>query len=222
MANTYTHSARQYKYRFPGLKNIKEDEWVLIREEIHNRGRLGKESVVFLHDRVLPEARVKRGVARARVAKPVSARKYHRCRGGPRTQWLTSTKRASSSINSMGGLQFERPHQSTPEANKTDPSSLGDLGLLGFFQLPIHLKLHLKRHVKLHAKLYLALPCKDLNLVPAPATSAVFRSDWRNLSANRHGPHSKKSSMAVHNRRLYVERRRYGTHNLASTIACLR
>ncbi|KAK0703012.1 hypothetical protein B0T26DRAFT_756602 [Lasiosphaeria miniovina] len=38
----FTATKRQYKYRFPGLKNVKEDEWAYIEDEIRSRDALGK------------------------------------------------------------------------------------------------------------------------------------------------------------------------------------
>lgn len=72
-------SERQYKYRFPGLKNVKEDEWAYIDEEMRNREALGKQSLPCLHGQPLPPGRVTRGIARVRIArsgvnKPPSSR----------------------------------------------------------------------------------------------------------------------------------------------------
>lgn len=50
-------SERQYKYRFPGLKNVKEDEWAYIEEEIRSRAAVGKLSLPCLHDQPLPMSR---------------------------------------------------------------------------------------------------------------------------------------------------------------------
>lgn len=63
-------SERQYKYCFPGLKNVKEDEWVYIEEQIRSREALGKQSLAYLHEAPLPASRVSRGIARARAARP--------------------------------------------------------------------------------------------------------------------------------------------------------
>jgi hypothetical protein len=62
-------SERQYKYRFPGLKNVKEDEWAYIEEEIRSRAAVGKPSLPCLHNQPLPMSRVSRGIARARIAR---------------------------------------------------------------------------------------------------------------------------------------------------------
>jgi len=62
-------SERQYKYHFPGLKNVKEDEWAYIEEEIRSRAAVGKLSLPCLHGQPLPMSRVSRGIARARSAK---------------------------------------------------------------------------------------------------------------------------------------------------------
>ncbi|KAK0617014.1 ankyrin repeat-containing domain protein [Immersiella caudata] len=65
----FTATERQYKYRFPGLKNVKEDEWAYIEEEIRSRAAAGKLSLPCLHDQPLPMSRVSRGIARARIAR---------------------------------------------------------------------------------------------------------------------------------------------------------
>lgn len=62
-------SERQYKYRFPGLKNVKEDEWAYIGEEIRSRADAGKLSLACLYKQPLPMSRVSRGIARARIAR---------------------------------------------------------------------------------------------------------------------------------------------------------
>jgi len=62
-------SERQYKYRFQGLKNVKEDEWVFIEEETRKRDALGKPSVWCLHGKPLPQCRITRGTARVRAVK---------------------------------------------------------------------------------------------------------------------------------------------------------
>jgi len=64
-----TCSERQYKYRFQGLKNVKEDEWVFIEEETRKRDALGKPSVWCLHGKPLPQDRINRGTARVRAVK---------------------------------------------------------------------------------------------------------------------------------------------------------
>ncbi|KAK4446190.1 ankyrin [Podospora aff. communis PSN243] len=65
----FTATERQYKYRFPGLKNVKEDEWAYIEEEIRSRAAIGKLSLPCLHEQPLPMSRVSRGIARARIAR---------------------------------------------------------------------------------------------------------------------------------------------------------
>ncbi|KAK0701992.1 hypothetical protein B0T26DRAFT_757957 [Lasiosphaeria miniovina] len=60
----FTATERQYKYRFPGLKNVKEDEWAYIEEEIRSRDALGKLSLPCLHGQPLPPGRISRGISR--------------------------------------------------------------------------------------------------------------------------------------------------------------
>ncbi|KAK1756770.1 ankyrin repeat-containing domain protein [Echria macrotheca] len=72
----FTATERQYKYRYPGLKNVKEHEWAYIEQEMRSREALGKQSLPCLHGQPLPPGRVSRGIARARcgVAKQRSVR----------------------------------------------------------------------------------------------------------------------------------------------------
>ncbi|KXX76215.1 hypothetical protein MMYC01_207884 [Madurella mycetomatis] len=81
MRATHNFNARQYKHRFPRLKNMREDEWAYIDEECRRRAALGKQTVVCLHGRPVPVERVNRGVARvrkngstSRIAKRTSTR----------------------------------------------------------------------------------------------------------------------------------------------------
>ncbi|KAH7136382.1 hypothetical protein EDB81DRAFT_802046 [Dactylonectria macrodidyma] len=63
--HNFIASARQYKFRFSNLKNVKADEWVWIGQEIQRRRvESGKESVPCLLKRPLPEDRVARETAR--------------------------------------------------------------------------------------------------------------------------------------------------------------
>lgn len=57
-------SARQYKSRFPKLKNVRAEEWIWIAQEMHHRAELGKKSTPYLHDKPLPLDRVVRETAR--------------------------------------------------------------------------------------------------------------------------------------------------------------
>lgn len=74
-----TYSARQYKHRFPRLKNVTGEEWAYIDDECQRRAALGKQTVVCLHDQPLPPERVNRAIARSRkdgsicrITKPAS------------------------------------------------------------------------------------------------------------------------------------------------------
>jgi hypothetical protein len=109
VSNLTISSERQYKYRFPGLKNVKEDEWAYIEEEMRTRDALGKSSLPCLHGHPLPPGRVSRGMARVRVArsgvtKQPSSRKFTAT--GLEYRLLTCRKRADNAISRMAGLLF--------------------------------------------------------------------------------------------------------------------
>ncbi|KAH8803035.1 ankyrin repeat-containing domain protein [Xylogone sp. PMI_703] len=61
---------RQYKSRFPNLKNVKAEEWIWIHQEEQRRAALGKESEVCLHGRPLSSERVIRETARHKNKAP--------------------------------------------------------------------------------------------------------------------------------------------------------
>ncbi|KAK4162974.1 ankyrin repeat-containing domain protein [Cladorrhinum sp. PSN259] len=60
----FVATERQYKHRFPGLKNVKEDEWRFIASEFDRRTAAGQQSMACLHNRPLPPSRVARGLLR--------------------------------------------------------------------------------------------------------------------------------------------------------------
>jgi hypothetical protein len=63
-ANDIKFSVRQYKSKFPKLKNLKAEEWIWIGQEIERRATLGKKSEPYLHNKPLPFDRVVRETAR--------------------------------------------------------------------------------------------------------------------------------------------------------------
>lgn len=69
---TQKSSARQYKSRFPKLKNVKAEEWIWIGQEMQHRAALGKESEPYLHDNPLPLDRVVREIARHKNKAPAA------------------------------------------------------------------------------------------------------------------------------------------------------
>lgn len=71
---TQKFSARQYKSRFPKLKNVKAEEWIWIAQEMQHRAALGKESEPYLHDKLLPLDRVVREIARHKNKAPAKTR----------------------------------------------------------------------------------------------------------------------------------------------------
>jgi hypothetical protein len=76
---TQKSSARQYKSRFPKLKNVKAEEWIWIGQEMQHRAALGKESQPCLHNKPLPPNRVDREIARHKNKAPavtLSNREY--------------------------------------------------------------------------------------------------------------------------------------------------
>jgi len=118
-------SERQYKYRFPNLKNVKEDEWIYIDEEMQSREALGKASLPCLHSHKLPEGRVRRRVAqvramKSRATKPalsresaslkmtVGRRYLTRLTQIRRNQRSTSTRREDHSPNTLAGTGLSR------------------------------------------------------------------------------------------------------------------
>ena len=71
---------RQYKHRFPRLKNVTGEEWASIADEFQRRAAVGKQTVVCLYGKPLPSDRVRRALGRARsgsayrITKPSSNR----------------------------------------------------------------------------------------------------------------------------------------------------
>jgi hypothetical protein len=63
---------RQYKSRFPKLKNVKAEEWIWIGQEMQHRAALGKGSEPYLHDNPLPPDRVVREIARHKNKTPAA------------------------------------------------------------------------------------------------------------------------------------------------------
>ncbi|KAH8745168.1 ankyrin repeat-containing domain protein [Hyaloscypha finlandica] len=68
--HNFEASARQYKSRFPKLKNVKAEEWIWIGQEMQHRAALGKESQPCLHNKPLPPNRVVREIARHKNKAP--------------------------------------------------------------------------------------------------------------------------------------------------------
>ncbi len=57
-------SERQYKFRFGGQKNLKDEEWEFIDRECQTRAVLGKATVVCLNGEPLPPERVNLAITR--------------------------------------------------------------------------------------------------------------------------------------------------------------
>jgi len=107
---TSGHRERQYKYRFPRLKNISEEEYANIAGEIRLRAALGKQTAVYLHGHPVPQERVRRGIDR--IQKPGSKPP------GPKRKPQAEGGRISLRTPSPGPLVCDR---STPQAG--DPQT---------------------------------------------------------------------------------------------------
>ncbi|KAF4463874.1 hypothetical protein FALBO_9297 [Fusarium albosuccineum] len=70
ISHNFKATERQYKYRFPNLKNVRANEWIWIDQEIQRRAAVGKKSQPCLLERPLPPDRVMRETARHRQRAP--------------------------------------------------------------------------------------------------------------------------------------------------------
>ncbi len=124
-ALTDFYSERQYKYRFNRFKKLSADDYVGIDHEVQRRAALGKKTVVFLHDRLIPPDRLKRGIDGVQKSSPryrVAKRKEKDPgRINFRTPSLPPVAINKRALSQVGNSQTSQAIQELENVSSTEP-----------------------------------------------------------------------------------------------------